>query len=54
MSGVQLVYELATPTEITLTPVQIEQIFGSNTISTNTNGKVYLTYTESLKFYLED
>ena len=54
MSGVQLIYELATPIEVTLTPIAIEQIFGSNTISTNTNGKVYVTYTESLKNYLED
>lgn len=54
MNGVQLVYELATPIEVTLTPIEIEQVFGSNTISTNTNGKVYVTYTESLKNYLED
>lgn len=51
---VTVVYELATPTEITLTPKHIEQILGSNTISTNTNGKVYVTYTESLKNFLED
>ena len=51
---VTLVYELATPIEVILTPIEIEQIFGSNTISTNTNGKVYVTYTESLKNYLED
>lgn len=51
---VTVVYELATPIEVSLTPIEIEQIFGSNTISTNTNGKVYVTYTESLKNYLED
>lgn len=54
IAGTHLLYPLATPTEITLTAKQIKQIFGANTISTNTNGKVYVTYTESLKFYLED
>ena len=32
MSGVQLVYELATPFEITLTPTQIDTLIGTNNI----------------------
>lgn len=32
MNGVQLVYELATPTEITLTPTQVKTLLGSNNI----------------------
>lgn len=51
---ITVVANLATPIEVSLTPIQIEQIYGDNTISTNTNGKVYLTYTESLKNFLED
>ena len=32
MNGVQLVYELATPTEITLTPTQVTTLLGNNNI----------------------
>ena len=32
MNGVQLVYELATPTEITLTPTEVKSLLGSNNV----------------------
>lgn len=35
MSGVQLCYELATPTTLTLTPAELELLKGNNTISGN-------------------
>lgn len=35
LSGVQLCYELATPTTLTLTPAELELLKGSNTISGN-------------------
>ena len=35
MNGVQLVYELATPTEITLTPTQVTTLLGNNNIWAN-------------------
>ena len=43
MSGVQLVYELATPYEIQLTPQQIRSLYGNNTIFADT-GNVALEY----------
>lgn len=43
MSGVQLVYELATPRTITLTPNEISLLLGVNVISTDANG-ITLTY----------
>ena len=42
MNGVQLVYELATPITVQLTPTQIYQIIGSNSISSDSgNVEVY-------------
>jgi len=38
MSGVQLCYQLATPTEITLTAEQIELLKGTNVVSTDGDG----------------
>ena len=43
MSGVQLVYELATPYEIQLTPHQIRSLYGNNAIFADT-GNVALEY----------
>ena len=43
MSGVQLVYRLATPFEIQLTPHQIRSLYGNNTIFADT-GNVALEY----------
>ena len=44
MDGVQLVYELATPIEISLTPQQIQTLSGQNNIWSNTNGGMSLIY----------
>ena len=44
MNGVQLVYELATPIEISLTPQQMQTLSGQNNIWSNTNGGMYLIY----------
>ena len=44
MKGVQLVYELATPIEIQLTPQQIQTLSGQNNIWSNTNGGMSLIY----------
>ena len=44
MSGVQLVYPLATPTEITLTPKQIETIVGINNVYHDCNGETEVKY----------
>ena len=38
MSGVMLVYELATPTEITTTPENLTAIIGENNVFSDTNG----------------
>jgi len=46
MSGVQLCYELATPTEITLTPEDIELLKGSNTVWSDANGTVTVGYSK--------
>ena len=43
MNGVQLVYELATPTEITLTPTQVTTLLGNNNIWAD-SGSVEVEY----------
>lgn len=53
LSGVSLVFKFASPVIVSLTPQQIAAIKGDNTISTDTNGKVTVTYTESIKHYLD-
>ena len=44
MSGKYLLYELATPIEIQLTPTQISTIVGQNTISNDVNGAQTISY----------
>lgn len=44
MSGVQLVYELAEPIEIQLTPQQIATLKGENNVWSNSNGDTTLIY----------
>ena len=46
MSGVQLVYELATPTTYQLTPTEVNTLLGENTIWGNT-GEIQVTYRTS-------
>lgn len=48
-----MVYELAIPIESTLTPQAITALIGLNTISSNGNGDISVTYTESVKHYLD-
>ena len=43
IDGTQIVYELATPTELTLTPAQLELLKGNNTITAN-GASISLTY----------
>lgn len=43
MSGVQLCYELATPTTLTLTPAELELLKGNNTITAN-GAEISLSY----------
>lgn len=44
VDGLMLVYELATPIEISLTPQQMQTLSGQNNIWSNTNGGMYLVY----------
>ena len=44
MSGHQLVYELATPTEITLTAKEIEALLGTNNVYHDCNGETEVKY----------
>lgn len=47
MSGVQLVYELATPITVQLTPTEVQMLQGYNLLSAN-SGDVYLKYDASM------
>ena len=49
----QVVYMLATPIESTLTAQAITALIGLNTISSNGNEDISVTYTESVKHYLD-
>ena len=53
LTGKKITYELATPIEIDLTPEIIATIKGVNTITTDTNGEITVTYKESIKHYLD-
>ena len=53
LSGISFAYELATPVIVSLTPQQIATIKGVNTITTDTNGEIVVTYKESIKHYLD-
>lgn len=52
MSGVQLVYELATPTTIQLTPTQIDSLLGRNNVWAN-SGDVTVEYIADTKLYIQ-
>lgn len=52
MSGVQLVYELATPIEITLTPTKIDTLLGTNNIWADA-GPVSVDYPADTKLYIQ-
>lgn len=53
MTGRKIVYRLNTPLTMQLTPQQIAAIKGDNTISTDTNGNIEVTFKESIKNYLD-
>ena len=48
MSGVQLVYELATPIEITTTPENLTAIRGENNVFSDTNGDTEVRFAETI------
>ena len=52
MSGVQLVYELATPTTIQLTPTQIDSLLGRNNVWSD-SGDVTVEYIADTKLYIQ-
>ena len=52
MSGVQLVYELATPQTYQLTPVEIEMLLGDNNVWADT-GDSTVTYRADTKLYIQ-
>ena len=53
LTNEEFVYELATPIESTLTAQALTALIGLNTISSNGNGDITVTYTESVKHYLD-
>lgn len=53
MNGVQLCYELATPTTYQLTPQQIDTLKGQNNI-TATSGQVSVTYKADIQKYIDN
>lgn len=54
MSGVQLVYELAIPTEIQLTPQEIRTLLGENNIWADSGNILELEYTADTKLYISE
>ena len=53
MSGVQLVYELATPVTYQLTPTQVEALLGVNNVFNDTNGDTEVKYKEGIQHYID-
>lgn len=53
VTGIKIAYELLTPITVSLTAQQIAAIKGVNTIATDTNGNIEVTYKESIKNYLD-
>ena len=53
VAGIDFIYELKTPITVSLTAQQITAIKGVNTIATDTNGNIEVTYKESVKHYLD-
>ena len=50
---IQISYKLLAPIEVQLTASQIAAIKGVNTITSDTNGDIEVTYKESIKHYLD-
>ena len=53
MSGVQLVYELATPTTVQLTPTEVTTLLGQNNIWADSGDIVEVTYRADTALYIE-
>ena len=52
-SNVQFVYELATPFDIDLTPVQIRALVGENNVYSDTNGNTTVKFKDSIQHYID-
>ena len=53
MSGVKLVYPIATPTTIQLTPEQVSTLQGTNNIWADTGDVIEVTFGEDIKAYVD-
>lgn len=53
VTGSKVVYELATPTTIQLTPVEVSTILGNNSIYSNCNGTVEVVYRADIQKYVD-
>ena len=53
MNGVQLVYELTTPTEVSLTPTEITTLYGNNNIWAD-SGDMAITYVRDTSIAIND
>lgn len=53
MNGKYLCYELATPFDIDLTPVQINALLGVNNVYNDTNGNTEVKYKEGIQHYID-
>ena len=53
MSGHYIAYELATPFDIDLTPVQIRALVGENNVYSDTNGDTTVQYKDSIQHYID-
>ena len=54
LNGVYLVYELATPIEVDVTPEQISALLGVNNISSDAVGDVEVEYKDSIQHYIDN
>lgn len=54
MSGTQLVYELATPIEYTLTPTEVTTLLGNNTIWMDADGTLDIDYRADVQLYVDE
>lgn len=53
MDGIMLVYELATPFDIDLTPEVISAVVGTNNVYSDTNGDTTVQYKDSIQHYID-
>ena len=53
LSNCKLVYELATPFDIDLTPVQIRALVGTNNVFADTNGNTTVKFKDTIQNYID-